>query len=100
MREIKGKLEGDLLIEKNTNLAGMVVGTAKVLPKVSFNIKGMLIDNLIVKNEAVDFVHGMVTGNIENEGGYVEVFGIVEGQVYPRAGKTIIHENEERRSCI
>jgi len=74
MKMIYEKIESDVVIEEDTHLHGMIIG------------------NLILKNNSNVYIHGMVNGNIINKDGRLEVFGIVNGRIIKESGITNIHD--------
>jgi len=55
----------------------MVVGDLTVPAGVRLDHHGMITGDLIVELGGVAVVHGMVTGVITNQGGTIQVFGMV-----------------------
>jgi cytoskeletal protein CcmA (bactofilin family) len=92
MKMIYEKIESDVVIEEDTHLHGMIVGSTTVSSDITFNLHGMIIGNLILKNNSNVYIHGMVNGNIINKGGRLEVFGIVNGRIIKESGITNIHD--------
>ena len=93
MRNINGKINGDLCLNDNAEIHGMVTGTITVLSGVTLFLYGLCGKNLIVEKNAKTIVHGMVSGNIENRGGNLEVYGLVVGRVLEISGITLIDKN-------
>lgn len=90
MKVIKDKIEQNTAISEDTQLLGMIVGLTTVSKNVIFQIHGMIIGDLILNEGATVYINGIVDGNIANNGGHLEIFGIVNGKINTDIGETII----------
>lgn len=88
MKVIWGKVEGDTILNEDTNLHGMIVGSTTVSENTLLQLHGMIVGNLILEKESTVYIYGMVNGNIINKGARLEVFGMVNGKVYREGGET------------
>lgn len=91
-RNIRNKIEGNILITTDTNLYGMIEGNVTVNKGVIFNIYGSLIGNLMIQKDSVVYLYGSLHGNINNRG-FLEIHGFVRGNIFPPDGKTVIKNN-------
>lgn len=100
MKVILGKIEGDAIINEDTQLFGMIVGSTTISEKASLQLHGMIIGNLILKEDSKVYLHGMVNGDVINKGGYLEIFGIVNGKIIREKGETIVDSQAIVRAGI
>ena len=100
MKIIRNKIEGNTPINEDTQLHGMIVGSTTVSRNSILQLHGMIIGDLILEENSTVYLHGMVNGNIINNGGYLEVFGIVNGKIIRESGKTIIDSNAGIRASV
>jgi hypothetical protein len=100
MKEIRGKIEGDLVLVEDTNLYGMVVGSVTVPKNIMLRLYGMLAGDLTLEKPSTVYVYGMVNGNIINNGAHLEVFGMVNGGIYRNDGETLVDPNAVVRDGI
>jgi cytoskeletal protein CcmA (bactofilin family) len=91
MKTIKHKIEGDVRIEENTTLSGMVTGNVSVGSGVSLLLSGMVVGRLTLEPSSSVELRGMVNGEVENRGGHLEVWGMVNGEILRQGGTTIVH---------
>ena len=87
-----GKLDGNLYLDYELALHGMVTGDVIVDKGGNLYLHGMCCSNLIIKEGGSVFLHGTVTGDVVNQGGYLEVYGIVGGYLQTQNGETIVDE--------
>lgn len=71
MIETFSKIEENIIVEKNTNLYGMVVGSVTVKKGVTLILHGMVIGDLINYGETI--VYGTVDGEIINKEGQLRI---------------------------
>lgn len=74
MREERGRLAGDQMIDEPVELWGSIAGTVTVVDGGKFYIRGAIYGDVIVE-----------------VGGRVHIFGNVQGHVLVRAGAKLIH---------
>ncbi len=100
MKVIRNKVEGNTTINEDTQLHGMIVGSTTVSRNCVFQLHGMIVGDLVVEDNSIVYLHGMVNGNVINNGGHLEVFGMVNGKVFREKGETIIDSNATIRDCV
>lgn len=79
MKIITDKFDGNLTIDEELSLRGMVTGDVTVTANGCLNLFGMVCGNLILNRYSKVVIHGIVCGDLINEGGSVTVLGIVNG---------------------
>jgi len=90
MKVIRDKVEGSIVLSEDTQLHGMIVGSVMVPKDTVLQLHGMIIGSLTLREESTVYLHGMVMGDVINEGGHLEVFGMVNGKVIRKSGKTMV----------
>lgn len=90
MNVIRDKIEGNTILNEDTQLHGMIVGLTTVSENTVLQLHGTIIGNLILKEDSTAYLHGMVNGDVINKGGHLEVFGTVNGKVIRENGETIV----------
>ncbi|WP_155798746.1 hypothetical protein [Sorangium cellulosum] len=91
MIQIHGKIEGDKVFLESTQLHGMVTGSVTVASGVELELHGTICRDLHVLHNATVYLHGTVGGNVVNDGGTIDVFGVVRKQLLDNSGTTTIH---------
>ena len=81
MRKLDGKIEGPFSIDEDLAMHGMITVSALVRSGVKFILHGMITGDLTVEPGARVIIHGAVNGVVINDGGRVEIFGIVDAVV-------------------
>ena len=89
MRTERGTIEGDLDVQENFILYGMVTGNILVSGGI-LHLHGMCLKNVIVRSGGIAKLNGMVSGDAINEGGSLEVHGTVNGAVRTLNGTTVV----------
>lgn len=90
MRIEKGEIQGNLEIDDNFTLLGMVKGNITVLDGGTLELNGTCERNLILEGGATVFLNGTVSGNVYNRGGRLEVYGIIHGSLHKEDGETFV----------
>jgi len=93
MIEIGEKIEGDVIIEEDTTLEGMIVGNVTVTGAAEFVLRGMVRGTVTVLENSVVYLHGTVNGDVINNGGSLEVYGMIKGRLFRERGETFIDDN-------
>jgi cytoskeletal protein CcmA (bactofilin family) len=93
MRVERGIIEGDLEVEDDLSLPGMVTGNVTVLDGGTLELNGTCGKNLILEDGATAFLNGTVNGSVYNRGGKLEVCGIIYGSLHKEAGETFVDRN-------
>ena len=76
-----GKIDNDLLLSEELIFHGMVTGNVTIDNGGKFILDGMCCKDLIIKEGGECYIHGTVVGNVDNIGGYLEVFGTISGHL-------------------
>lgn len=76
-----GKIEGDYEVLEDLQLYGMITGNAVVKKRATLELFGRIAKNLTVERGAKVVIKGTVSGDVINQGGTVEIYGIVRGNV-------------------
>ena len=77
-----GKIEGDVLIDSDLTLRGMVTGNITVVNGGFLALHGMCCRNLVVERGGQVYLYGTVSGDVLNRGGHLEVYGTVSGYIH------------------
>jgi cytoskeletal protein CcmA (bactofilin family) len=88
-----GKIEGDVAVNRDFQLNGMIVGNVSVKQGGRFFLNGMVVGKLTVEEGGHAEVRGMLNGDAMNVGGTLEVYGTVGGEVQGPAASTLIGPN-------
>ena len=81
MKTESGKIEGDYRVTGPFQLNGMATGNVTVEGGGVFHLNGTVVGTLTVEAGGAAIVRGTVGGNVVNDGGSVEIFGVVRGSV-------------------
>ena len=76
---MRGMTAGSLEITSDGTVRGMIGGDVIVASGVHATIKGMVAGDVIIEPGAMVWITGMVSGRVVNQGGMVEVKGMVAG---------------------
>jgi hypothetical protein len=79
MQMLSGVVLGPRPIEADSDLKGMIIGTATVKSGVRLLIKGVVTGDLVMEPGSYADVQGVVIGTVRNNGGVLNVDGIVGG---------------------
>lgn len=86
--EITGKHEGDLMLSSDVVIRGMVCGNLIVPSGVKAQVPGMVTKRITVESGGVLILRGMASGGVTNNGGYIEIYGMVNGGLIEISGTT------------
>lgn len=78
MDSVQGKIEGPFFIDRDLAVHGMITELATVRSGCTLVLHGMVTGDLVVEAGARATIHGMVNGTVMNDGGHVEIFGMVD----------------------
>ncbi|MDD5038255.1 MAG: polymer-forming cytoskeletal protein [Dehalococcoidales bacterium] len=78
---ITGINRGEIKIDQDTQLKGIIVGKVIVSGGVYLRIDGTIDGDLILEEGSTVSLRGIVTGNITNRGGSLEILGMLKGSV-------------------
>ena len=76
---MRGMTAGSLEITSDGTVRGMIGGDVIVASGVHATIKGMVAGDVIIEPGAMVRITGIVSGRVVNQGGMVEVKGMVAG---------------------
>jgi len=89
-----GRIESDVYLDYELTLHGKVAGIITVVNSGVLVLHGTCCQNLVVERGAQAYLHGTVGGDVLNRGGYLEVYGTVDGYVHTtEGGNTFIDPN-------
>ena len=75
-----GKIEGDLHLDYELIMHGMIEGNVTVVKGGIFLLNGSC-TNIVIEKGAKAILNGNVGGNVLNQGGQLKVYGSVDGHV-------------------
>ncbi len=81
MKTIQNTVHGDLVVDENTILDGIVAGSAIVRPNSKLIINGMVTGNVVIEENAEVELNGIVSGDIYSQGGSFIKTGILSGSL-------------------
>jgi cytoskeletal protein CcmA (bactofilin family) len=90
MRVIKERVSGDVMIQEDTQIQGIVSGKVYVGPGANLLHQGMILGALTLERDSEVNLFGFVKGDVVNKGGMLKVFGTVNGTVRTESGNTTI----------
>jgi hypothetical protein len=90
MRIERGTVKARLIVEDELTLDGMAVEGVTVQSGALLILNGTVVGDLVVQRDARADVNGTVHGDLVNEGGTVNLKGVVRGRVNTVSGKTNI----------
>ena len=90
MRTEYGQIEGDLSVSDHLALYGLCAGDITVEAGGALHLYGMCAGNVNVKKGGCAVVYGLCTGDAINDGGDLEVRGMVIGDITKHGGTTTI----------
>lgn len=90
MKIIRGKIEGNIILDEDTQLYGLMVGSIAIPADILLELHGMIVGNLTLEVNSTAYLHGMVNGDVINKGGHLEIFGIINGKIIRRGGETVV----------
>ena len=76
---MRGMHAGDLVMDRDGRVSGMIAGDVIVKSGCDVRISGMIAGDVIVEPDASVRISGMVSGRIVDHGGRVCVSGMVRG---------------------
>lgn len=92
MKIINNNVNGDITIDKETNLTGMITGNILVKESSIFIVQGVINGSITVEAKSILKVYGTVNGDIINDG-KCEISGIINGKLIKREGVFSINDN-------
>jgi len=85
MNTENGKIEGNMDVAKDFQLNGVITGNASVKSGVFFRLNGVVSGSLTIEHGASADINGVVNGNVINEGGTINIAGVVRGAIHGEA---------------
>ncbi len=82
MKVEEGRIEGDITVDEEFQLDGIISGNITVVSGGSLILHGTCLGSLTIESDASANVHGTVVGDVHNQGGQLEVHGSVEGNIF------------------
>ncbi len=76
---MRGMHSGDLVMDGDGRVSGMIAGDVIVRAGCDVRISGMIAGDVIIEEGASAWISGMVSGRIINHGGQIRVSGMVRG---------------------
>jgi hypothetical protein len=93
MRTESGTVKLRLVVEDDLTLNGMAVKGVTVESGALLILNGTVVGDLLVQRDAKAEVNGTVHGELVNQGGTVNLRGVVHGRVNTISGETNIDQN-------
>ncbi|EQB29840.1 hypothetical protein M529_22700 [Sphingobium ummariense RL-3] len=78
LRAVHENIEGPFAIGEDLAVYGLVTAGATLRSGVKLILHGTIAGDLVIEPGSRAIIHGTVAGRIRNEGGRVEVFGMVD----------------------
>lgn len=88
MRTVLDKIEGDTVINEDTELLGTIVGCTRVCENIQLDLYGAIIGDLVMEQNSRVYLYGVVSGNVMNNGGHLEIPGMANREVIGDNGET------------
>jgi hypothetical protein len=79
MQSLQGKIAGPLIVTRDIDVHGTIVGNAIVRPNNTLHLRGVITGNLTIEKGASAIIFGTVEGSIRKTGGTVVI-------VHPQPG--------------
>lgn len=98
MKSEHGTITGNLTLDSNLILYGMVTGSVVVNKGGTLYLHGSCLQNLTINKGGCVYLFGTVSGNVDNLGGYLEIYGRIDGFLRTETGKTTIDNKAFLRS--
>ena len=91
MRLDLGKIRGNLRIAEELPISGQVTGSVVVAAGGKLKLDGKIRGDLTLEPDSYAELRGMVKGNVINQGGTLDVSGMVVGDVRHESGVSVVH---------
>jgi hypothetical protein len=88
-----GLIDRNISITNDFTLLGTIGGNTTVENGGTFTLNGACQGNLFVKAGAKALLYGTVQGSVYNQGGSLEVWGVIYGNLLRESGETFIDHN-------
>lgn len=96
----RGKIEDDIELDNELVLHGMVNGNVRVVDGEILVLNGMCSQNLVIEEGGRVYLHGTTVGNVHNNGGYLEVYGTINGYLRTESGNTQIDPDADIKQIL
>jgi len=90
MKIIDGVHRGSLVLDSSTTISGILEGNLTITDGNTAIITGTISGDIVVMPGGRAVVNGVVRAAAINEGGYLEIAGIIQHGVQTNAGETVI----------
>ena len=90
MRSIHHKVDGNLRVDTDLEIFGMIDGDLTVAPGGTVHLLGMCTGDVIIEIQGHLRLDGTVIGNVTNRGGEIVVLGTIRGILREEAGVTTV----------
>lgn len=90
MKVIDDVYHGSLILDSDVTVSGILEGSLTVTEGKTALITGIVSGNIVVMSGGRAVVEGIVSAAAINDGGYLEVAGIVQHGVQTKSGETVI----------
>jgi len=87
---MKGVINGPVVIDRDEAIRGMVAGSIIVRSGGALSLHGMVNGDVTIELGGRAIIHGMVNGAVVNQGGHVEVHGMVDAVRDAPGARTMI----------
>ncbi|WP_158783808.1 hypothetical protein [Pantoea sp. BAV 3049] len=89
---ITGMHKGDMVLNGDISITGMVCGRVTVKKKAKVEVSGVITGHLWVEEDGSLVLTGMATDGLTNNGGNVDIYGTVTGGLKELSGVTNKHD--------
>ena len=86
----QGKIKENVVVKDSLNMHGIITGNVKVPRSSYFELHGIVNGNVTAERNSKVVVHGIIEGTLKNNGGQVEIYGIVKNLNNRSGGKVMI----------
>ena len=73
MPTLQGRIAGPLVVDRDLDIHGTIVGDATVRPGHTLHLRGAITGNLTIQKSATAIIYGTVDGHIRKIGGTVVI---------------------------
>ena len=73
MPTMQGKIAGPVVVDRDLDIDGTIVGDAIVRPRNTLHLRGVVTGNLTIEKGATAIIYGTVEGHIRKTGGTVVI---------------------------
>ncbi|HDR6256900.1 TPA: hypothetical protein QCU36_002592 [Bacillus cereus] len=93
-------VERDWMVDEDTEFEGMTTKSIIVDNNVKFIMRGIVSGNLFISKGAEVEIHGIVKGDVGNEGGNLKVYGTINGSLILEKGNCFIDKKASVNEVI